>query len=341
MKKSSEGSKLMPNSNILMYTTEDGLTKIEATFENDTVWLSIDQMAELFQRDRSVIGKHVRNIFKEGELDKNAVWAKFAYTASDGKNYEVDFYNLDVIISVGYRVKSLRGTQFRIWALNILKEYMKKGFALDDSRLKRLGGGNYFDELLARIRDIRSSEKVFWRKVLEIYSTSIDYDPNAEESIAFFKQVQNKMHWAAHKHTAAEVVFQRADAEKENMGLTSWEGKRIKKSDSEIAKNYLNEQELDALNKIVTAYLDIAEVQALNHEPMYMRDWLETIDDYLKLTRREILTTKGQVSHKQAIEKAHMEYDKYKKKQEELLSPVEQDFMKSIARLEQIDKSNK
>lgn len=273
MRKSSEGRKLMPNSNILMYTTEDGLTKIEATFENDTVWLSIDQMADLFQRDRSVIGKHVRNIFKEGELDKNAVWAKFAYTASDGKDYEVDFYNLDVIISVGYRVKSLRGTQFRIWALNILKEYMKKGFALDDSRLKRLGGGNYFDELLARIRDIRSSEKVFWRKVLEIYSTSIDYDPNAEESNAFFKQVQNKMHWAAHKHTAAEVVFQRADAEKENMGLTSWEGKRIKKSDSEIAKNYLNEQELDALNKIVTAYLDIAEVQALNHEPMYMRDW--------------------------------------------------------------------
>lgn len=327
----------MPNSNILMYTTEDGLTKIEATFENDTVWLSIDQMAELFQRDRSVIGKHVRNIFKEGELDKNAVWAKFAYTASDGKKYEVDFYNLDVIISVGYRVKSLRGTQFRMWALSILKEYMQKGFALDDGRLKRLGGGNYFDELLVRIRDIRSSEKVFWRKVLEIYATSIDYNPNAEESIAFFKQVQNKMHWAAHKYTAAEVVFQRADAEKENMGLTSWEGKTIKKSDSEIAKNYLNKQELDALNKIVAAYLDIAEVQALNHEPMYMKDWLETIDDYLKLTRREILTTNGRISHKQAIEKAHMEYDKYKKKQEDLLSPVEQDFMNSIAKLEQIE----
>ena len=326
----------MINSNILMYTTEDGLTKIEATFENDTVWLSIAQMAELFQRDRSVIGKHVRNIFKEGELDKNAVWAKFAYTASDGKKYEVDYYNLDVIISVGYRVKSLRGTQFRMWALGILKEYMKKGFVLDDDRLKKLGGGNYFDELLARIRDIRSSEKVFWRKVLEIYATSIDYNPNAEESIIFFKQVQNKMHWAAHKHTAAEVVFQRADAEKENMGLTSWEGKRIKKSDSEIAKNYLNEQELDALNKIVTAYLDIAEVQALNHEPMYMRDWLETIDDYLKLTRREILTTKGRISHKEAIKKAHMEYDKYKKKQEDLLSPVEQDLMNSIAKLEQI-----
>ena len=326
----------MPNSNILMYTTEDGLTKIEATFENDTVWLSIDQMAELFQRDRSVIGKHVRNIFKEGELDKNLVWAKFAYTASDGKDYNVDYYNLDVIISVGYRVKSLRGTQFRIWATDILKEYIKKGFAMDDDRLKRLGGGNYFEELLSRIRDIRSSEKVFWRKVLEIYATSIDYNPDTEESIIFFKQVQNKMHWAAHKHTAAEVVFYRADAEKENMGLTSWEGNQIKKSDSEIAKNYLDDKEIDALNKIVAAYLDIAEVQALNHEPMYMKDWLQTIDDYLKMTRREILKTKGGVSHQQAIEKAHAEYDKFKKKQDDNLSPVEKDFIKSIDKLEQI-----
>ena len=330
----------MPNSNILMYTTEDGLTKIEATFENDTVWLSIDQMAELFQRDRSVIGKHIRNIFKEGELNKESVWAKFAYTAADGKEYNVDYYNLDVIISVGYRVKSLRGTQFRIWATSILKEYIRKGFALDDDRLKRLGGGNYFDELLSRIRDIRSSEKVFWRKVLEIYATSIDYNPNAEESILFFKQVQNKMHWAAHKHTAAEIVFARADSEKENMGLTSWEGKQIKESDSEIAKNYLNDQELDALNKIVSAYLDIAEVRALNHEPMYMKDWLETIDDYLKMTRREILTTKGSISHKQAIEKAHAEYDKYKKKQDELLSNVEKDFIHSIEMLEKIEDSN-
>ena len=207
---------------------------------------------------------------------------------------------------------------------------------MDDDRLKRLGGGNYFEELLARIRDIRSSEKVFWRKVLEIYATSIDYNPNAEESIIFFKQVQNKMHWAAHKHTAAEVVFYRADAEKENMGLTSWEGKQIKKSDSEIAKNYLNDEEIDALNKIVTAYLDIAEVQALNHEPMYMKDWLQTIDDYLKMTRREILTTKGRVSHQQAIEKAHAEYDKFKKKQDDILSPVEKHFIESIDKLEQI-----
>ncbi len=283
----------MTQSNIIMYTTEDGVTKIEVTFDHDTVWLSLDQMAELFQRDKSVIGKHIRNIFKEGELEKEAVWAKFAYTASDGKTYQVDFYNLDVIISVGYRVKSLRGTQFRIWAASILKEYMKKGFALDDDRLKNLGGGNYFDELLARIRDIRSSEKVFWRKVLEIYATSIDYDPKAESSIIFFKQVQNKMHWAAHKHTAAEVIYQRADADKDNMGLTSWAGREIKRSDVEVAKNYLSEKEIDALNKIVTAYLDIAEVHALNQEPMYMKDWLETIDDYLKMTRRDILTTKG------------------------------------------------
>ena len=228
----------MRNSSIIMYTTEDGLTKIETTFDEDTVWLSINQMAELFQRDRSVIGKHIRNIFKEGELEKNSVWAKFAYTAADGKKYNVDYYNLDVIISVGYRVKSHRGTQFRIWAMGILKEYMKKGFALDDDRLKRLGGGNYFDELLARIRDIRSSEKVFWRKVLEIYATSIDYDPHAESSVLFFKQVQNKMHWAAHKHTAAEVIYERADAEKENMGLTSWEHNEIRRSDVEVAKNY-------------------------------------------------------------------------------------------------------
>ena len=327
----------MQESNLLMYTTEDGLTKIEATFVNDTVWLSMEQMAELFQRDRSVIGKHIRNIFKEGELKKESVWAKFAHTADDGKTYQVDYYNLDVIISVGYRVKSLRGTQFRIWATNILKEYMQKGFALDDDRLKRLGGGNYFDELLERIRDIRSSEKVFWRKVLEIYATSIDYDPRAESSILFFKQVQNKMHWAAHKHTAAEVIYQRADAEKEHMGLTSWQGKSIKRTDVEVAKNYLNKDELDALNKIVTAYLDIAEVHALNHEPMYMKDWLETIDDYLKMTRRDILKTKGSVTHNQALEKAHEEYEKYKKSEESRLSSVEQHFFDSINELEGIE----
>lgn len=309
-----------------MYTTEDGVTKVEVTFDNDTVWLSLDQIADLFQRNKSTISRHIKNIFLEGELSRNSVVANFATTGSDGKRYHVDFYNLDVIISVGYRVKSLRGTQFRIWATNILKEYMIKGFALDDERLKNLGGGNYFDELLARIRDIRSSEKVFWRKVLEIYATSIDYNPKAESSVQFFKQVQNKMHWAAHKHTAAEVIYQRADADKDNMGLTTWSGKRIKLSDVEVAKNYLDEKELDALNKIVTAYLDIAEVHALNQEPMYMKDWLETIDDYLRMTRRDILTTKGKVTHQQALEKAHLEYEKYKRNQEYILSPVECHF---------------
>ena len=334
------GEEKVEKSNILMYTTEDGVTKVEVTFDNDTVWLSLDQIADLFQRNKSTISRHIKNIFLEGELSRNSVVANFATTGSDGKRYHVDFYNLDVIISVGYRVKSLRGTQFRIWATNILKEYMIKGFALDDERLKNLGGGNYFDELLARIRDIRSSEKVFWRKVLEIYSTSIDYNPKAESSVQFFKQVQNKMHWAAHKHTAAEVIYQRADADKDNMGLTTWSGKRIKLSDVEVAKNYLDEKELDALNKIVTAYLDIAEVHALNQEPMYMEDWLETIDDYLRMTRRDILTTKGKVTHQQALEKAHLEYEKYKRNQEYILSPVECHFLESIGELDKLDEKN-
>lgn len=322
--------------NLIMYTTEDGVTKIQATFDNDTVWLSIDQMAELFQRDKSTISRHIKNIFEEGEYISDSVVANFATTAKDGKTYQVEYYNLDVIISVGYRVKSLRGTQFRIWAMQILKEYMQKGFALDDNRLKELGGGNYFDELLERIRDIRSSEKVFWRKVLDIYATSIDYNPSAESSVAFFKQVQNKMHWAAHKHTAAEIIYERADSDKQNMGLTSWSGKQIKKTDVEIAKNYLSEKELDALNKIVTAYLDIAEVRALDHEPMYMKDWLETIDDYLKMTRREILSTAGRISHEQALDKAHEEYKKFKAKERDQISLVEKHFLESIGELDKI-----
>ena len=329
------------NTSLIMYTTEDGITKIQATFDNDTVWLSIDQMAELFQRDKSTISRHIKNIFEEGEYVSESVVAKFATTAADGKTYQVEYYNLDVIISVGYRVKSLRGTQFRIWAMKILKEYMQKGFALDDQRLKELGGGNYFDELLARIRDIRSSEKVFWRKVLDIYATSIDYNPSAESSIAFFKQVQNKMHWAAHKHTAAEIIYERADSEKQNMGLTSWSVKEIKKTDVEVAKNYLSESELDALNKIVTAYLDIAEVRALDHEPMYMKDWLETIDDYLKMTRREILSTAGRISHTKALDKAHDEYKKYKQKEKDRLSLVEKHFLESIGELDKLEEKSK
>ena len=326
-----------------MYTTEDGITKVEVTFDNDTVWLSLDQIAELFQKNKSTISRHIKNIFLEGELLAEATVAKFATVQKEGNRTverQIDFYNLDVIISVGYRVKSLGGTQFRIWATNILKEYMKKGFALDDDRLKNLGGGNYFDELLSRIRDIRSSEKVFWRKVLEIYATSIDYNPKAESSVLFFKQVQNKMHWAAHKHTAAEVIYQRADADKDNMGLTTWGGNRIKRSDVEVAKNYLDEKELDALNKIVAAYLDIAEVHALNQEPMYMKDWLETIDDYLRMTRRDILTTKGKVTHQQALDKAHLEYEKYKRNQEYILSPVECHFLESIGELDKLEGKN-
>lgn len=333
----------MEKSSILMYTTEDGITKVEVTFDNDTVWLSLDQIAELFQKNKSTISRHIKNIFSEGELLAEATVAKFATVQKEGNRTverQIDFYNLDVIISVGYRVKSLRGTQFRIWATNILKEYMKKGFALDDDRLKNLGGGNYFEELLSRIRDIRSSEKVFWRKVLEIYATSIDYNPKAESSVLFFKQVQNKMHWAAHKHTAAEVIYQRADADKDNMGLTTWSGNRIKRSDVEVAKNYLDEKELDALNKIVAAYLDIAEVHALNQEPMYMKDWLETIDDYLRMTRRDILTTKGKVTHQQALEKAHSEYEKYKRNQEYILSPVECHFLESIGELDKLEGKN-
>ena len=334
----------MEKSSILMYTTEDGITKVEVTFDNDTVWLSLDQIAELFQKNKSTISRHIKNIFSEGELLAEATVAKFATVQKEGNRTverQIDFYNLDVIISVGYRVKSLRGTQFRIWATNILKEYMKKGFALDDDRLKNLGGGNYFEELLSRIRDIRSSEKVFWRKVMEIYATSIDYNPKAESSVQFFKQVQNKMHWAAHKHTAAEVIYQRADADKDNMGLTTWSGKRIKLSDVEVAKNYLDEKELDALNKIVAAYLDIAEVHALNQEPMYMKDWLETIDDYLRMTRRDILTTKGKVTHQQALEKAHLEYEKYKRNPEYILSPVECHFLEGIGELDKLDRDSK
>ena len=318
---------VMSQSNIIMYTTEDGITKVEVTFDQDTVWLSIDQMSELFQRDKSVIGKHIRNIFKEGELVKEAVWAKFAYTASDGKTYQVDFYNLDVIISVGYRVKSLRGTQFRIWASNILKEYMKKGFALDDERLKNLGGGNYFDELLSRIRDIRSSEKVLYRQVLDLYATSVDYDPHSEESIRFFKIVQNKLHFAAHGHTAAEIVFERADAQKPFMGLTSFSGELPALKDIGIAKNYLKEDELKILNNLVSGYFDLAEINAIEHRPMYMNDYVEQLDSVLSSGNRKILSDGGRVSHAQAMKKAKEEYQKY---QAATISPVEDAYLKTV-----------
>ena len=293
-----------PKNSILIYTTEDGLTKIDTTFDGDTVWLSIDQMADLFQRDRSVIGKHIRNIFKEGELQKESVWAKFAYTAADGKTYDVDYYNLDVIISVGYRVKSKRGTQFRIWATGILKEYMRKGFALDDERLKNLGGGGYFKELLERIRDIRASEKVFYRQVLEIYATSIDYDPKAEISVQFFKKVQNKIHYAIHGQTAAEVIYNRANAEKEFMGLTTFVGNQPTLREATIAKNYLNEKELRAMGQLVSGYLDFAERQAEREQPMTMQDWANYLDLILTMSGERLLVGNGSVTHKQAVDKA-------------------------------------
>jgi virulence protein len=319
-------------SNIIIYTTEDGLAKIETTFDGDTVWLSIDQMAELFQRDRSVIGKHIRNIFKEGELQKESVWAKFAYTAADGKIYQVDYYNLDVIISVGYRVKSKRGTQFRIWATNILKEYMRKGFAMDDERLKNLGGGGYFKELLERIRDIRASEKVFYRQILEIYATSIDYNPKAEISIQFFKKVQNKIHYAIHGQTAAEVIYNRADAEKEFMGLTSFAGKQPTLKEAVVAKNYLDEKELRAMGQLVSGYLDFAERQAEREQAMTMQNWAEHLDRILTMSGEQLLIGNGSVSHKQAVDKATGEYRKYKAK---TLSEVEKDYLDSIKILEQ------
>lgn len=325
------------NSELIIYTTEDGLTKVDVTFQDETVWLSIDQMAELFQRDRSVIGKHIRNVFKEGELNKESVWAKFAYTASDGKVYDVDYYNLDVIISVGYRVKSQRGTQFRIWAIGILKEYMKKGFAMDDKRLKELGGGGYFKELLERIRDIRASEKVFYRQVLEIYATSIDYNPKAEESIVFFKKVQNKIHYAISGETAAEVIYHRADAEKEFMGLTSFEGSQPTLREAKVAKNYLNEKELRAMGQLVSGYLDFAERQAEREIPMTMADWSKHFDGILTSTGEQLLIGNGSISHSQAMGKAELEYKKYKKK---TISDVENDYLNSIVELKEISKKS-
>ena len=314
-------------SEILIYQTEDGKTKIQTRLENETVWLSQEQMAELFQRDRSVITKHIGNIFNEGELEEKSNVQNLHISSSDKP---VKFYSLDVIISVGYRVKSHRGTQFRIWATQRLREYIVKGFTLNDELLKEAGGGNYFDELLARIRDIRSSEKVFWRKVLDIYATSIDYDAKAEISFQFFKTVQNKMHWAAHGQTAAETIYSRIDATKPNLGLTNFKGDKPNKQEIEVAKNYLNKEELDVLNRMVTAYLELAELQALNRKPMYMKDWIDRLDDFLTMTGSEILTNAGSISHQKALDKAHKEYEKYKEQTKNELSKAEKDFIKQI-----------
>lgn len=314
-------------SEILIYQTEDGKTKIQTRLENETVWLSQEQMAELFQRDRSVITKHICNIFNEGELEEKSNVQNLHISSSDKP---VKFYSLDVIISVGYRVKSHRGTQFRIWATQRLREYIVKGFTMNDELLKEAGGGNYFDELLSRIRDIRSSEKVFWRKVLDIYATSIDYDAKAEMSILFFKTVQNKMHWAAHGETAAETIYSRINATKPNLGLTNFKGDKPTKQEIEAAKNYLNKEELDVLNRMVTAYLELAELQALNRKPMYMKDWIDRLDDFLTMTGSEILTNAGSISHQKALDKAHKEYEKYKEQTKNELSKAEKDFLKQI-----------
>ena len=314
----------------LLYQTEDGETRLEVRVQDETVWLTQKRMAELFQKDIRTINEHIQNIFAEGELNAESVIRKFRITADDGKDYDTQHYNLDVIISVGYRVKSHRGTQFRIWATERLREYIVKGFAMDDDRLKRAGGGNYFDELLSRIRDIRSSEKVFWRKILDIYATSIDYDPNTEVSQRFFATLQNKMHWAAHGQTAAEVVYRRADASKKSMGLTSWSGNRPTKSEAAVAKNYLTPDELDILNRIVASYLEFAELQALGQKPIYMGDWVEKLDDFLKLSGRELLAHAGTVSHEQALAKAQIEYDRHRARRINQRSPVEDHFEKAI-----------
>jgi hypothetical protein len=315
-------------SEILIYQTEDGLTKIQTRLENETVWLTIEQMADLFHKGKSTINEHILNIYKEGELNKEASLRKIGN--SDFSTKPTNFYNLDVIISVGYRVKSLQGTKFRQWATSRLREYIVKGFTMNDDLLKEVGGGNYFDELLARIRDIRSSEKVFWRKALDIYATSIDYDASAETSQFLFKTIQNKMHWAAHGNTAAEVVYKRIDAAKPNLGLTTFKGEKPTKKETEIAKNYLDEKELEILNRTVTAYLELAELQALNRKPMYMKDWITRLDQFLTMTGNEILNHTGTVSHKQAIQKASEEYIKYKALTNNDISRVEQDFIKQI-----------
>lgn len=323
---------------IILYQTQGGENKIEVTLANDTVWLTTDQMADLFQRNKSTISRHIKNIFEEGELRKEVVVAKNATTTQHGaiegksQTHFVDYYNLDVIISVGYRVKSHRGVQFRIWATQVLKEYLTKGFALNDELLKNAGGGNYFDELLSRIRDIRSSEKIFYRKILEIYALSIDYDPRTDTTRNFFATVQNKMHYSVHGHTAAEIIYDRADAEKDFMGLTTWSGQFPQKSDAEYAKNYLTKEELDILNRIVNLYLDFAELQAKSHTPMYMKDWIVKLDDFLKLSGKELLTHAGTISSEVAKLKANTEYEKFKERSLERLSSVEIHFIENFER---------
>ena len=312
---------------ILIYKTEDGLTNINVKMQDETVWLTQQQLVELYQSSKSNVSEHIKHIFEEGELDKESVVRKFRTTASDGKNYNVNYYNMDMIISLGYRIKSSIATQFRRWATERIKEYMVKGFTMDDERLKGNGGGNYWKELLDRIRDIRSSEKVLYRQVLDLYATSVDYNPYSEQSILFFKIVQNKLHYAAHGHTAAEVIYERADAEKPFMGLTSFKGELPALKDIGVAKNYLSEGELKILNNLVSGYFDLAEINAIEHKPMYMSDYVEQLDSVLTSGNRKLLIGSGKVSHDEAMKKAKDEYKKY---QAITLSPVERAYMETI-----------
>ncbi|WP_405318937.1 virulence RhuM family protein [Frisingicoccus sp.] len=322
------------NNEILIYQTENGVTKIDVTFRDETVWLTQQQMAELFQTSRTNVVEHIKHIYEEGELEEDSTCRKFRQVRKEGNrevSRELPFYNLDMIISLGYRIKSIIATNFRRWATERLKEYMIKGFTMDDERLKQLGGGNYWKELLDRIRDIRSSEKVMYRQVLDLYSTSVDYNPKSTESIAFFKMVQNKLHYAAHGHTAAEVIYERADAEKPFMGLRTFKGAFPTKKDIVIAKNYLDEKELKVLNNMVSGYFDFAEIQAMRHNPMYMSDYVEHLDNVLKATSEKLLDGAGNISHAQAMEKANREYVKY---QNQNLSPVEEEYLLTIKNIE-------
>ena len=323
------------NGEIIIYQTDDGLTHIDVKMEDETVWLTQAQLVQLYQTSKSNVSEHIKHIFEEGELEENAVVRNFRTTAADGKNYNTTYYNLDMIISLGYRIKSSIATNFRRWATERLKEYMIKGFTMDDERLKQLGGGSYWKELLDRIRDIRSSEKVLYRQVLDLYATSVDYDPNSAESVRFFKIVQNKLHYAAHGHTAAEVIYQRADASKPFMGLKTFKGEMPVLSDVKVAKNYLDEDELKILNNLVSGYFDFAEVQAMRHNPMRMSDYIEHLDRVLSTTGEKLLEGAGTVSHKQAMEKAEQEYRKY---QVETISPVEEAYLETIRETEKLAK---
>ncbi len=324
--------------NILIYTSKDGNIKVDVNMIGDNIWMSQDLMANLYDTKKQNISYHLKNIFNENELDRNSTVKDSLTVQSEGNRKvkrNIEYYNLDAIIAVGYRINSKKATEFRIWATKVLKEYMIKGFSLNDERLKNNGENPYFEELLARIRDIRTSEKVFWRKVLDIYATSIDYNPKSEISINFFKTVQNKMHYATHGNTAAEVVFNRVDSNKENLGLTNFKGDYPTRTETEVAKNYLTEEELNILNRMVSAYLDVAEINALDRHPMTMKDWINELDMFLKMTRKDILKNNGKISHEQALKKAHKEYDKYMKNH---LTTAEKDYLEILNKeLSEID----